>query len=88
MLGVSVDITRVGKNLTPLEALFSESQGRMLVSVSAKNKKAFEAIMKNSAVHLGEVGGETLAIATGGRMIAKVQIDRLLADYKKTFRDF
>ncbi len=57
MLGCEVSIKNLpGNATTPDEKLFSESQGRILVSVSPRNIKQFEKVIKNiSYTKLGKV---------------------------------
>ena len=56
-VGCKVDIVKLSGNATSIDAkLFSESQGRILVSVSTKNTKQFEKIMENiTCVKIGKV---------------------------------
>lgn len=57
----------IGASVTlPLsnEALFSESQGRFLVTVAKANQAAFEAQMGNEAQLIGQTGGVLLQVTT------------------------
>jgi len=56
MLGCQISLNPIGKTYGVDVKLFSESQGRILVSVSPRNIKAFEKIVKNvSYAKIGKV---------------------------------
>lgn len=63
-IGASVDLARIpGKAKSAESTLFSESQGRILVSVRKGSEKAFEKTLASSSyVKIGEVRGHTLSI--------------------------
>ena len=65
-LGVSVDFSAIPGTPSREEArLFSESQGRFVVSVRAGKEKEFEALMKGLAfAHIGAVGGTDVRLGT------------------------
>lgn len=74
--------------------LFSESNGRILVSVSSKNSPAFEKIMSKHDIHkIGQVtDNKKLSISNMNAMNAmsniNLNIEDLLENYRKTFKDF
>lgn len=72
-------------------AFFSESQGRIVVSINPKNKKTFEKILKGNAY--AQIG----IVSSDGRIIIAGKNDNELVDigvtdahqaYKKRFKDF
>lgn len=72
-------------------ALFSESQGRILVSINSVNKKKFEKIMqKIPYTFLGKVTENNNFIIRGmkNNLIIKTKIIELIRSYKSTFKDF
>lgn len=72
-------------------ALFSESQGRILVTVDPKNKKHFETLFKNhTCVLLGTVvdNGKILVKGLDEETIISTSVDQAMKQYKKTFADF
>ena len=94
MLGFNVDLAGMpvigGKQLRKDTLLYSESQGRILVSIDPSNKKAFEKIFdKVSCACLG-------AVTEGGQMIinyqdanvVKTDIYSMLKIYKGRFEGF
>jgi len=65
MLGCQVSLNPIGKTYGVDVKLFSESQGRILVSVSPKNVKSFEKIMKDIPhTKLGRVSKDNKLIIT------------------------
>jgi len=65
MLGCQVSLSPIGKTYGVDVKLFSESQGRILVSVSPKNVKSFEKIMKDIPhTKLGRVSKDNKLIIT------------------------
>lgn len=86
MLGCNVSINQVCQSkalATPDVKLFSESQGRILVSVSPKNTKQFEKIMgKISYVKLGKVEKNSKIIITDkGKKVVETNVKKLYNIY-------
>jgi len=89
MLGCKVSISGVCQSLALANVkLFSESQGRILVSVSPKNVAEFEKIVKNVPhAKLGKVTRDGKVIITdkparaGGKKIVETNVKKLYAIY-------
>ena len=89
MLGCNVSVKNLPGKATSIDAkLFSESQGRILVSVSLENVSAFEKIMKNIPhAKLGKVTRDGKVIITdkparaGGKKIVETNVKKLYAIY-------
>lgn len=92
MLGVSISLETLPGKITQNEyALFSESQGRILVSVNPKNKKDFEKVMQGiSFAQIGNVKETTEFTISGlhGKNIVTTDVDTLLHAYKERFKDW
>lgn len=86
MLGCNIDLADVGHRQLSTEAkLFSESQGRILVSVSPKNLAKFEKMIKNVfCVKLGEVSKDSnVVILNGKQKIIETDVKKLHQIYHK-----
>lgn len=92
MLGIEVSL----KNL-PCEAtsddflLFSESQGRVVVTIDPKNQEKFEKIMSgNKFACIGKVSKKRKIHITGksGKTIVNLGVNDALKVYKETFKDY
>jgi phosphoribosylformylglycinamidine synthase II len=72
------------------QALFSESQGRILVSVDQKKSAAFEKLMKgNIFAKIGTVISKpTITITNNDKMIVNLKTSDALKAYKETFKNF
>ena len=80
MLGCDISIKNIPENTLSTDAkLFSESQGRILVSMSPKNVSAFEKIIKNiSHTKLGKVvKNDKFIITDGNKKIVKTNVKKL-----------
>jgi phosphoribosylformylglycinamidine synthase len=92
MLGIKISLKNISKKLnSDDELLFSESQGRILVSISPYNKKKFEKIFnKLKYYHIGTVtSGNKIEIkGINNKTIIKCNINNLLKSYRKTFKDY
>ena len=79
MLGCEINLNPIGKTYGVNAKLFSESQGRILVSVSLKNIKEFEKICIGvSYVKLGKVTKDTQVIVEdGGKKIIESNVKKL-----------
>jgi len=91
-LGLNTSLKGVPGKVTRNDfALFSESQGRILVTVSPINKEKFEKIMKrNSFTCIGKVRNDKKIIINGlrGNLIVKTDTDEALISYRGTFKGF
>jgi phosphoribosylformylglycinamidine synthase subunit PurSL len=90
LLGLRVDMAElpgVAKSLS--EKLFSESQGRIVVSVAAQKAAAFENVMAGVACkRIGEVTKEqSITIVDGNKKIA-MPLKKISTAYRATFKDF
>ena len=92
MIGVTARLSdvlsRTERNDT---ILYSESQGRMLVSICPANRAAFEGIFKGLPIGcIGEVSEKAVVEITGrnGNTIVHADIDSLMKMYKGRFKDF
>ncbi len=92
MLGVAVDCSKVPSRTQRNDAiLFSESQGRVLLSVNPARRAEFEHVF--SGVPLGLLGSVTADAAvtvtgTKGNTIVRTDIDSLMKSYRGVFKDF
>jgi len=93
-LGLSVDLAKLSyladHALTPDIALFSESQGRVVVTLAPKNRSAFEKIFaKVATAQVGTVSKDrTLSVRDGGKPIIKTTVTELLRAYRSRFKDW
>ena len=91
-LGIEVSLKKaLGKFSRDDYGLFSESQGRMVVSINPKNKFVFEKVMQGTIfTQIGKVraDGQFVIKSKNGRVIVKTNVKRMLKEYKKTFRDY
>jgi len=90
-LGGMVDLNKLpGDAEYDFQKLFSESQGRILVTVDPKKRKNFEKLLKgNVFAKIGEVGGNNIKITgVSAKKIADIKISDALTAYKSTFKDY
>lgn len=92
MLGLDISLKTVpGTTLQPLSTLFSESQGRLIVSIASKNRERFESTLEGNVYSLiGIVNGDKqIRIRDeSNKTIVKIDIDEALEKYKMTFREY
>ncbi|MFC1669186.1 AIR synthase-related protein [Spirochaetota bacterium] len=93
LLGLSADLSQMPLNGIERNdgALFSESQGRFLVSVEPAKKKKFEKLFSKIPMGLiGTVSGDKkISIkGMGGKNIIDADIDELMKKYKGIFKGF
>ncbi len=84
MVGSDISIKNIKGNANTVNSkLFSESQGRIIVSVPAKNKSAFEKMVKNiSYTQIGKVTKDNKFIITDGKnKVINTDIKKLSANY-------
>jgi phosphoribosylformylglycinamidine synthase II len=86
--GAELDLRKV-----PCEAvtrddflLFSESNSRFIVEVAEKDRKAFEALMKNKAVAIGKITRNARLLIKGlkGSLVIDASVRDLRANWKRT----
>ncbi len=79
MLGINVDLKNLSGTSSHIDAkLFSESQGRIVVSVAKNNMIAFEKMMKGvSITKLGTVGGKNIVIKNGREKVVDTTVIKL-----------
>jgi phosphoribosylformylglycinamidine synthase len=91
-LGVDISLGAVSKSTSADDlALFSESQGRILVSIASRHRKDFEKNMKgNSFVLIGKVTKNPKVKISGrkGKKIVDLDVSRAAESYKSTFRNY
>lgn len=90
-LGVQIDLKRVGNSgLSHSERLFSESNGRVLVTVHPHHRQRFERTMKGCAtVCVGMVTDDAhVHITEGKKEIAKLSIQEVTQAYRFKFKDY
>ncbi len=74
--------------------LYSESQGRLVVTVNPANKERFEDLMKGVEYsEIGRVRGDNRFIVTGfsgqsSKTVVDTTIDKMTESYKSTFKDY
>jgi phosphoribosylformylglycinamidine synthase len=92
LLGFEIDLSKMKGDFSRDDfALFSESQGRLLFSVSPENAAAFEEIFKGlPAAKIGEVRADGKITVRGiqGQTIIDAQLDKLTAAYRSLFAGF
>ncbi len=91
MLGIDISLKNLpGKFTRDDFALFSESQGRIVVTVNPKNKNRWEKLMKGNYALVGKVTDDNKITIRGknNKAIVNVKINEALKNYKKTFKDY
>jgi phosphoribosylformylglycinamidine synthase len=88
ILGCEVELS-MGRYRTD-DVLFSESQGRLLVSVAPSKKEAFESVMKSvPCLCVGTVcDDERFRIAIGGKYAVETDVYALQKSYRERFKGF
>jgi phosphoribosylformylglycinamidine synthase len=91
-LGAEVSLKNMpGEWQKNYEALFSESQGRILVTVAPQNKEKFERIMKGQTFsNIGKISKDNQVIIKDykGKTITDLKITEALEAYKSTFKHY
>lgn len=91
-LGIEVSLNKLpGAVFRNDFALFSESQGRILVTINPKNKKVFEKVIKgNQFKQIGVVTDNQEIIIKGldNKTIVNLDLKNIEKNYKSTFKDF
>lgn len=91
-LGINVSLKNLpGKITSSQSALFSESTGRILLTIDPKNKSKFESLMKEiKFANIGEVSSiDALKIkGVNDKEIVSVKVGEVLDSYRKRFKDW
>jgi phosphoribosylformylglycinamidine synthase subunit PurSL len=91
-LGLEADLKNLpGKFTSDHQALYSESQGRIIVTVRPENKAAFEKALKGNAFQqIGKVTKNPKIVVNGtqGKEIINVDIKKVTEAYRSTFKDY
>jgi phosphoribosylformylglycinamidine synthase subunit PurSL len=92
MLGINVDLKSLPGTVKRYDfALFSESQGRILLTIAPQNKIAFEKIMKGNVYScIGKVTNNSKIVISGlnGRELINLDLKKATESYRKTFKDY
>ncbi len=93
LVGVTIDLTKVlHENVMRNDTmLYSESQGRIIVSIAPENKEQFEKLCCDIPfARIGRVKDDQYITITGidGNEIISVSVCQLHAHYKSTFSEF
>lgn len=92
MLGCEINLGFLGTG--PMRddfILFSESQGRILISIAENNKQEFEKIMQNTSYYLiGKVSRENTIKIKGlnRKLVVNLNLEKAQKAYKSTFRNY
>jgi len=91
-LGININLKNIFGKITRNDyVLYSESQGRILVSIDPKNKKQFENNFKNiSYTLIGKVTDKKTfeIIGLNNKKIINLKTDELEESYKSTFKNY
>ena len=72
--------------------LYSESQGRIIVTISPNDKDRFEGILAKRSVDeyclLGKISEDDFIVKSYSREIINIPVNKLLESYKSTFKNF
>ncbi len=92
MLGTDVSLKNIPGEVTRDDfALYSESQGRILITIAKENKAAFEkALQGNTILQIGKVTKDPTIKIKGlkGNEIVNLNLKKATNSYKKTFKDY
>ena len=87
--GLFLDLLTVAPKLSVDEVLFSESQGRVVVTVSKDNQQQFEELFNDRGLHrLGVVTKDPELIMTIGHVTVRLKGKELLNSYRKTLSKY
>ncbi|MEK6933338.1 MAG: AIR synthase-related protein [Nanoarchaeota archaeon] len=91
-LGIHIDLRLVkGNNLRDDFVFYSESQGRILITVASRYQEKFERLMRGTPFSLiGEVthSGNLAVVGRDGKTKLNEKVDFLLDSYKSTFKNY
>lgn len=88
-IGLEIKLEQINGNVKDFRnALFSESQGRLVVTINPKNKKTFEECLKNIPLkNFGKVGGKDISIGYQEEKVS-VSVEKATTAYRKPFKNF
>lgn len=91
MLGADISLKKIAGSASTLSSiLFSESQGRVLVTVAKNNKQEFEKLF--SKLPLSVIGsitnGKNISIRAGKKQLASIPIKTALRAYRSRFKNW
>ncbi|HUQ84821.1 MAG TPA: phosphoribosylformylglycinamidine synthase subunit PurL [Candidatus Limnocylindrales bacterium] len=91
-LGINISLKEITGNVSRDDfALYSESQGRMLVTIEPNNKINFEKAMNGNKFKLiGKITKEQIIRVNGleGNEVLNVRLEDAAKAYRKTFKDY
>ncbi len=87
-LGVDASLSNIEENINNHVALYSESQGRIIVTINPENKEIFENIMKDvSLSYIGVVTDKLFKIKDiENKEIINLDVEEISKNYKNTLR--
>ena len=89
-LGMNLNISRVGRTkMNASERLFSESNGRLLVTIAPDKKQQFEDIMKGGVLaYMGTVTGDKkIHIVQGKKKVVTLSVSLVTRAYRDKFKN-
>jgi len=90
--GIDVSLENISQNTSRDDfTLYSESQGRLVVTIAPQYREQFEATMNgNSICQIGKVvNGDSFVVkGRDGKEIINTNVNSLLQSYRSTFEDF
>lgn len=91
-LGIDINLNKLAGSITRNDfALFSESQGRIIVTINPKNKNKFERVIQgNSFSLIGKIIDRDSIQIKGlhGEIIVKTTVTETFKKYKERFKDY
>jgi phosphoribosylformylglycinamidine (FGAM) synthase-like enzyme len=90
-LGIDISLWKLPGDVRHNSALFTESSGRILVSINPKNEKEFEKIFKSSQIaKIGSVRKDNKIMISGikNESIVSTTVDKALENYRSTFKGY
>ena len=85
-LGMEVGLSGLGEKIDEEKSLYSESQGRIVVSVNPKKTRRFEEVMRKCFwVKIGKVTKKKRLVIRNGRdkLVVDLDLDKMLKGYKE-----
>ncbi len=92
LLGLDINLELISGNFTRDDfVLFSESQGRIIVTINPQNQKRFEKILRGTSFRvIGQVRQNPVINISGlnKKSVVETNVSEALKFYKSTFRDY